>query len=91
MRSALPGPRSTASGLHSSKPKPNGKHSQFVVLKQRREEKGMTQAALAEKVGVGQTYIAKLESGDKKNPTLDLLKKLAKALGVPVTELLGGG
>jgi len=59
------------------------------VLKQRREEKGMTQAVLAEKVGVGQTYIAKLESGDKKNPTLDLLKKLAKALGVPVTELLG--
>jgi XRE family transcriptional regulator of biofilm formation len=61
------------------------------VLKQRREKKGMTQAALAEKVGVGQTYIAKLESGDKKNPTLDLLKKLAKTLGVPVTELLGGG
>jgi transcriptional regulator with XRE-family HTH domain len=46
------------------------------------------QAALAEKVGVSQTYIAKLESSDKKNPTLDLLKKLAKALGVPVTELL---
>ena len=59
------------------------------VLKQRREEKGVTQAALAGKVGVSQAYIAKLESGDKKNPTLDLLKKIAKALGVPVTELLG--
>ena len=59
------------------------------MLKQRREEKNLTQAALAEKVGVSQTYIAKLESGDKKNPTLDLLKKIAKHLGVPVTELLG--
>ena len=59
------------------------------MLKQRREGKHLTQAQLAHKVGVSQTYIAKLESGDKKNPTLDLLKKIAKALGVPVTELLG--
>jgi transcriptional regulator with XRE-family HTH domain len=59
------------------------------MLKQRREEKHLTQAALADKVGVSQAYIAKLESGDKKNPTLDLLKKIAKHLGVPVTELLG--
>ena len=35
------------------------------------------------------THIVKLESGDKKNPSLDILKRLAKALGVPVTELLG--
>jgi transcriptional regulator with XRE-family HTH domain len=59
------------------------------MLKQRREEKHLTQATLADEVGVSQAYIAKLESGDKKNPTLDLLKKIAKALGVPVTELLG--
>jgi transcriptional regulator with XRE-family HTH domain len=59
------------------------------MLKERREEKHLTQAALADKVGVSQAYIAKLEGGDKKNPTLDLLKKIAKALGVPVTELLG--
>ena len=59
------------------------------MLKQRREGKHLTQAQLAHKVGVSQTYIAKLESGDKKNPTLDLLKKIAKALGVPLRELLG--
>jgi len=59
------------------------------MLKQRREDKRLTQAELAHKVGVSQGYIAKLESGDKKNPTLDLLKKIAKHLGVPVTELLG--
>ena len=59
------------------------------VLKTLREEKGLTQVDLANKAKVERTYIVKLESGDKKNPSLDILKKLAKALGVPVTELLG--
>ena len=34
-------------------------------------------------------YIAQLEMGLRKNPSLKVLKKLARALGVPVTELLG--
>lgn len=59
------------------------------MLKTLREEKGLTQVDLATKAKVERTYIVKLESGDKKNPSLDILKKLAKALGVPVTELLG--
>jgi XRE family transcriptional regulator of biofilm formation len=59
------------------------------MLKARREEKGLTQVELAKRAKVTQTYIAKLESGDKKNPSLEILQRLAKALGVPVTELLG--
>ena len=59
------------------------------MLKTLREEKGLTQVDLANKAKVERTYIVKLESGDKENPSLDILKKLAKALGVPVTELLG--
>lgn len=58
------------------------------VLKALREDKGLSQVELANKAKVERTYIVKLESGDKKNPSLDILKKLAKALGVPVTELL---
>ncbi len=58
------------------------------MLKRIRETKGMTQAALAEKAGVTREYVTMLESGAKKNPSLDLLKRLAKALGVSVTELL---
>ena len=58
------------------------------MLKERREAKGMSQMALAKVARVGRTYIVKLESGDKKNPSLDVLKRLAKALGVDVTELL---
>jgi transcriptional regulator with XRE-family HTH domain len=59
------------------------------MLKGIRETQGLTQVQLAGKAKVTQAYIAQLESGDKKNPSLDILKRLAKALGVPVMELLG--
>ena len=59
------------------------------LLKTLREAKGLTQVDLAARAKVERTYIVKLESGDKKNPSLAILQKLAKALGVPVTELLG--
>ena len=49
----------------------------------------MTQAALANKVKVSAPYISMLESGQRKGVSLAVLQRLAKALGVPVTELLG--
>jgi len=49
----------------------------------------MTQAELAKKATVAQGYISALEAGEKRNPSVAVIKKLAKALGVPVTELLG--
>lgn len=58
------------------------------VLKRLREEKGLSQAALAKKSGVAQGYISEMEAGEKKNPGIETLKNLARALGVPVTELL---
>ena len=58
------------------------------VLKERREAKGLTQDELARKVKVTRPYITMLEAGVKKNPSLAILKRLAKALGVAVTELL---
>ncbi len=58
------------------------------VLKRLRESRKLTQAELAQKVQIRQSYLAMLESGDRANPSLDILRRLAKALGVPVTELL---
>jgi len=46
---------------------------------QRRLEKGLTQEALARKVGTKQAAIARLESG-RANPTIGFLKKVAEAL-----------
>jgi transcriptional regulator with XRE-family HTH domain len=48
----------------------------------------MTQRDLARKAKVTPGYVAQLEMGLKKNPSLAVLQRLAKALGVPVTELL---
>ena len=58
------------------------------VLKTLREQKGLTQVELASKASVTQAYVAKLEGGDRKSPSLDVLTRLARALGVPAGELL---
>jgi transcriptional regulator with XRE-family HTH domain len=48
----------------------------------------MTQAELAKKAHVTEAYISQLLKGKRKNPSLRILKRLARALGVPVAELL---
>jgi len=48
----------------------------------------MTQAELAKKADVTEAYISQLLRGKRKNPSLAILKRLARALGVPVGELL---
>ena len=58
------------------------------VLKALREENEWTLKDLAKKAKVTQAYISLLERGKKKNPTLAILQRLAKALGVSVSELL---
>ena len=59
------------------------------MIQRLRKAKGLSQRQLAAKAKVTQGYIAQLETGHKMNPSLPTLRKLAKALGVPVTELLG--
>ena len=58
------------------------------MIRDLREARGMSQLELAKKADVAQGYISSLEAGEKKNPSITILKKLARALGVPVTELL---
>lgn len=60
-----------------------------TVLKKLREEKGLTQEELAKLAGVTKPYVSMIESGDRKRPSLPVLKRLAKALGVPVKTLRG--
>ena len=58
-----------------------------VKLKQLRTARQWSQAVLAQKTGLSPGYIARLEMR-RHDPKLSTLIKLAKALGVPVTELL---
>jgi len=50
-----------------------------------RNERGMTQAQLAKRLGVSQPHIAKLEAGRAKNIELHTLCRWATALGAKLT------
>lgn len=56
-------------------------------IKTLREQRGLTQDALAAKAGVSRGYLARLEIG-RHDPTVGTLEKLARALRVKVTDLL---
>lgn len=58
-------------------------------LKKLRESKGLSQEKLARLSDVANNTIVKIEAGKNQNPTLDTLKKIAKALSVSVDELIG--
>jgi transcriptional regulator with XRE-family HTH domain len=59
-----------------------------TVIRDLRERARLTQEELAKRAKVARSYVALIEAGRKKNPSLDILKRLARALGVPVTVLL---
>ena len=53
-----------------------------------RSKKGISQKALADKVGISVSYVSMLERGQR-SPPLETIEKMAKALGVPPASLLG--
>ena len=59
------------------------------IIRRLREEKGMTQSALAENLGVSDKAVSKWETG-RGYPDVTLIEPLAQALGVSVVELLSG-
>jgi transcriptional regulator with XRE-family HTH domain len=56
-------------------------------LRRLREAKGWSQEAFAHEAGIHRTYVSDIERGAR-NPTIMILEKLAKPLGVPAAELL---
>ena len=56
-------------------------------LKALRRKRNLSRQELAKKAGVSREYVRKLEAG-LYDPTVGTLEKLAKALEVPLTELL---
>ena len=59
------------------------------VIKALREKKDMTQASLAEKIGVSDKAVSKWETG-RGLPDITLLEPIAGALGISVGELFAG-
>jgi transcriptional regulator with XRE-family HTH domain len=54
-----------------------------------RGKKKLSQKTLADKIGISVSYVSMLERGQR-SPPLDMLEKVAKALGVTPIALLGG-
>jgi len=55
-------------------------HQITSLLKKERERQGLTLAALAERTGIDQAALSKLETGRNGNPTLSTLCRIALAL-----------
>lgn len=60
-----------------------------VNLRRIRDEKGMTQDALAQAASMDPSEIRRIESASR-DPGVRVLARLARGLGVPAAELLAG-
>jgi transcriptional regulator with XRE-family HTH domain len=53
-----------------------------------RDQAGLSQSALARAIGSSQSAISQIEAGER-NPSYDMLRQIAKALGITVPHLVG--
>ena len=58
-----------------------------ITIKNLRATQKMTQSHMAKKSNLDQSYISLLEAG-KRDPTLNTLYKLSKALNIDIVELM---
>lgn len=59
------------------------------LLIQARKDAGMTQQALADKLGKPQSFVAKYENGERRLDVIEFLE-ITEKIGVKATELLTG-
>jgi XRE family transcriptional regulator, master regulator for biofilm formation len=58
------------------------------TVRRARRRARLSQAELARRARVAQPYLSRLEAGLQRNPSIAVLKRLAKALGAPMMRLL---
>ena len=58
-------------------------------IKRLRDKKGWNQTELADRAAVQQSLLSKIEKGSRPNPTIDIVRKLAQALGCTTDYLIG--
>lgn len=56
-------------------------------IRQLRKDKSMRQIDLSEKIGIEDSALRRIESG-RVNSTVNMLRKIAKGLGIDIIELL---
>lgn len=66
----------------------SSKNNIAKTVKKLREKAGLSQEKLARLADVSNNTLINIEAGKQDNPTIDTLKKVAKALGVPIEDLI---
>lgn len=56
-------------------------------LKRIRTQKGISQGDIVRALKIDRAFVSNIENG-KTNPTLETIAKIAKAIGVPIEELI---
>lgn len=56
-------------------------------VKKVRREKGITLVKLSKMSGVSVGYLCHLEKGSRKNPSIETMEKISKALNKSITEI----
>ena len=66
----------------------SSKNNIAKIVKRLREKMGLSQEKLARLADVSDNTIINIEAGKQNNPTIETLKKIAKALEVGVDDLI---
>lgn len=57
-------------------------------IRRKREEQSLSLNQLAEKSGVSASFIVRIEKGERKNVSIEVLFKLANSLGIEIGQLV---
>ena len=66
----------------------SSKNNIAKTVKRLREKAGLSQEKLARLADVSNNTLINIEAGKQDNPTIETLKKIAKALNVPIEDLI---
>lgn len=56
-------------------------------LRQAREEAGLSLQRLADRIGIHKSYLGRIELGDYRQPSPEVLQKISRALGISYADL----
>ncbi len=66
----------------------SSKNNIAKTVKRLREKVGLSQEKLARLADVSNNTLINIEAGKQDNPTIETLKKIAKALNAPIEDLI---
>ncbi|SDY53473.1 Helix-turn-helix [Evansella caseinilytica] len=55
------------------------------IIRQKRKERGISLSELSRMTGVSKSYLSYIERGMKKNPSIEVTKRILKTLNLPIT------